>query len=141
MALMVIPNEGKLLWLTWALVNNAGGIEDLHCHLYKNNYTPIDTTTLADFTESTFAGYVAIPLVRTTFGAPALVGNVAYSTYPSVPTFVCTAGGPELCYGWYLTGDVSGKVYAAARFDVTRSMAAGATEALNPFAIGLKTFV
>jgi hypothetical protein len=141
MALMMIPNEGKLKWLTWALVNNAGGIEDLHVHLYQNNYTPVDGSTLANFTESTFAGYAAEPLVRTNFGAPVLVGNVAYSTYPTDPTFVCTAGGPQLVYGWWMDGDVSGKVYAAARFDNTRSMAAGATETLSPFAIGLKTFV
>lgn len=140
MALMVIPNEGKLKWLQWALVNNAGGIEDLTLELYQNNYTPVDASVQASFTAATFAGYSTVPLVRTTFGAPALVGNVAYSTYPTDPVFTCTAGGPQLVYGWFMYGNASQKVYAAARFDITRSMSAGATETLSPFAIGLKTF-
>ena len=140
MALMVIPNEGKLLWLNWALVDNAGGIEGFTIELYQNNYTPVDGSTLASFTASTFAGYVAETCARSDFGPPALVGNVAYSTLSFDPTFTCTAGGPQSAYGWFMYGAISQKVYAAARFDVTRSMSAGAKEELSPFAIGLKTF-
>lgn len=140
MALMVIPNEGKLLWLNAALVLNAGGQEDFWLSLYQNNTTPTDATTIADFTESTFAGYAKFELIRTTFVAPVIVANVAFSEYPTDPQFDCTAGGPQSAFGWYMWGKVSSKVYAAARFDITRSMSAGASEKLSPFAIGLKTF-
>jgi hypothetical protein len=136
---MVIPNEGKLLWLTWAITGNPPTLESFIVKLFKNNYTPVDASTASDFTEATFTGYAAITIARTAFSAPAIVSDVAYSSVSGYPTYTCTAGGIEVCYGWYMVGASSGKVLAAQRFDNARSISAGAVEKLNPFIFGLDT--
>jgi hypothetical protein len=137
---MVIPNEGKLLWLYWALVTNGGDLEDFVLKGYSNNYTPVDASTAANFTESLFTGYAAIDIDRADMNNPGIVANVAISTCSFVPQWTCTGGAAENLYGWFLVGAVSGKVLAAQRFDNVRVMASGATESINPFQISFKTF-
>jgi hypothetical protein len=137
---MVIPNEGKELLLYWALGTDGSDLEDFILRLYKNDYTPVDGSSGANFTVSDFDGYMDLPILRANFDPVAIVANVAEIEYDTVPEFVCTGGAAQNAYGWYLLGDTSGKVIAAQRFDSPRSMAPGATERLDPFKIKLKTF-
>lgn len=137
---MVIPNEGKLIWLDWAMQNAGSPTEDYSLRLYSNNYTPVDGTTETDFTESAFTGYVRVNIDQADMGGSGLVGNVAVSECDFVPVFTCTGGAPELAYGWYLIGRTSGTVLAAQRFDAARTMASGATESIDPFTLSLETF-
>jgi hypothetical protein len=140
MANMVIPNEGKLLWLEWALTGDGSSLEDFVVRLYSNNYTPVDGSTLANFTEATFTGYTELDIMRSDFSTPVIVANVAEAQTSVPPEWTCTGGAAQDIYGWYLVGVDSGKVLAAQRFDAVRTMAAGATETLDPFKIKLKTF-
>lgn len=138
--LMVIPDEGKLKWLYWALDTDGSDLEDFVLDLYQNNYTPDDASTASSFTVSSFGGYAQVSLLRSAFGAPAITSHVAYSGVSTPPAFSCTSGGSQTAYGWYLRGATSDKVLAAAAFDVPRVMSPGATETLDPFRLGLKTF-
>lgn len=137
--MIVIPNEGKTLWLYWALESDGTDFEDFLVKLYKNNYVPVDASTLANFTISTFTGYADFNVDRADFGSPAIVANVAYETAGVIPSYTCTAGGPEDCYGWLMVGVVSGKVLAAEKFPLPISVVNGLTITLDPFKIALQT--
>lgn len=136
---MVIPNEGKQLWLEWALPGDGTSFEDFEINLFSNDYTPVDGSTDSDFTAATFGGYAQVDAERADFGAPSISSNVAYSLLSFVPTFTQTSGSPQTVYGWWMRGATSGIVLAAQRFDTARVMAIGATETLDPFRIGLKS--
>lgn len=137
--LMVIPNEGKELWLYWALGTDGTDLEDFEINLFQNNYTPDDDSTDSDFTVATFTGYAQVDADRAQFGAPAIIADVAYSTLNFVPTFICTGGAAQTVYGWWMRGRTSGIVLAAQRFDAPRVMTNGATEELDPFRIALQS--
>jgi len=137
--LMVIPNDGKKKWEEGA-AKDGGTPPDWTLHLYQNSYTPDDSSVLSDFTESTFGGYAPVAILRSEMGAPAITANVAYTTRSTAPTFTCSSGSPENCYGWYLTSDDDDTVIAAQKFNTVRSMTALAIEAIDPFKIALKTF-
>lgn len=137
---MVIPNEGKQLALDrWLDPDNSPG-ENWVIRLYSNNYTPVDGSTVANFTEAAFTGYAAVSLNPATFPTSSISANVAVSTYPTAPTFTCTGGGGQTVYGWYAEGATSGKVLAAQKFDAARVIVSGSNEKLDPFTISFKTF-
>ena len=140
MANMLIPDEGKLLWLYWALCTDGSDLEDFTLRLYKNNFTPDDNTVLADFTEATFGGYGAVGIARASMGTPTIVSHVAESTRSSAPVFTCTSGSSQTVYGWYLESNTTNKCVATQAFDTPRVMSPGATESIDPFKMDLKTF-
>jgi hypothetical protein len=137
---MVIPNEGKTVALNTELNSGSTASETWHVRLFKNNYTPVDGSVLADFTEATFTGYAQVDVAPSDWGAATIVADVAESTSAVTPTYTCTGGSTQDVYGWYAVGATSNKVRAAQKFNTARSMSAGATEALDPFKIKLKTF-
>jgi len=137
---MVIPNEGKIKWLQWALFSNGADFEDYTLELYQNDVFPGDASTKASFTAATFPGYVAVPVPRADFADAVIVANVAFSTCTFVPTFTCTGGTGQGVFGWFFYGATSNKCLAAQRFDFTRNMTPGVSELINPFQFGLKTF-
>jgi hypothetical protein len=114
--------------------------EDLNVSLYTNNYTPVDGSVTANFTEATFAGYVPRVLSNGSMDNSTIVADVAVGHFGSAPTYTCTGGSPQTVYGWFLTGDSSGLTYLAQKFDTPRVMNTGAVEALDPFNVKLKTF-
>lgn len=138
--MMVIPNEGKLLWLYWALGTDGSDLEDFVIDLYQNDYTPVDASTGADFTAATFTGYSQFAVARADFAAPAIASNVAVSDLTPFPDWTCTGGSMQTCYGWYMRGASSGDVLAAERFATPRQMANGAKLSLDPFEMKLKSF-
>lgn len=137
---MIPPNEGKELLLYWMLSTAGGDLENFVCELFQNNYTVIETSVMADFTPATFPGYSPVGVGRADFLPVALVGNIATITLPSPPTYDCTGGGGQLCYGWFLYGATSEKVVFAQNFASARDMTTGASEILSPFTISLKTY-
>lgn len=140
MANMVIPNEGKILWDQWATGADVSGLEDYVFDLYQNSYTPVDGSSAANFLVASFPGYAQVPVARSTYGTPTIVSNVAYALSSVSPLWSCTSGGPQTVYGWYMRSASTGKVLAAAVFDVPWVMAAGATLTLSPNQLALKTF-
>ena len=106
--------------------------ESFDLKLYQNNYTPVDGSSGANFTESTFPGYANWGLARGDFAAPVLVGAQASANDATVPEFVCTGGAGEDAYGWYLLSHTTVKVLAAQRFTTKFTMVSGAKIKLDP---------
>lgn len=79
--------------------------------LYKNNYNPVLGSAAGNFTESTFAGYASIAIGA---GGGAFDNGASQAENDwTLQTFICTAGGPENVYGWYIT--VGGVIVCAQR--------------------------
>ena len=109
---LLVPNQGEDLALQ-ALVNKTAP-QNLTYRLYKNNKTPAETDTEADYTQSTFTGYAAAALT-----------GASWSTTPGAPTsatyaqqsFTSSADqAAELAYGYYVIQATSGKLVWAERF-------------------------
>jgi len=137
---MVIPNEGKLLWLYWALGTDGSDLEDFVVDLFSSNTTVVDASTATDFTIATFTGYAQVPVDRADFAAPSISSNVAIIDDSTFPVFTCTGGSPQTVYGWIMRGATSGDIVAGQNFDSPRVMNPGATESLDPFEFKFKTF-
>lgn len=123
----VTPEEGLADILGLLLAQN------LQLHLFKNNWTPGDTDTLATFTEATFAGYAAITLTGGLWTITQAVPTNA--TYPA-QTFNCTTSGvSQTIYGYYVSRPSSGKCWWAERFPPANIIAvanAGQSIIINP---------
>lgn len=138
--LMVIPDAGKALWLTWALSSDGSDFEDFVITLFQNDYVPDDDSVVADFDDADFDGADPIILTRADFTDPTTTAHVAESEGVPAPEWTFGAGSPQTVYGWYMIGADSNTVLAAQRFDTARIMNVGATEKLDPFKFKLKTF-
>lgn len=112
----IMPNEGEMKALEHIV--NKTAPENLVLRLFKNNYTPVDAATSADFTEADFTGYSAITLTGASW-ASAVSGNPSSIAYAQ-QTFTSSAGSQsQIVYGYYLQQTTSGKVIAAERFTGT----------------------
>jgi len=90
-----VPNGGELLILAELIAY----FDSLVLHLYKNNYTPIDTSVVGDFTSADFDGYASIALGP--WGAPYTNGAGKAETDETVRTFTMTgAVTPNTIYGY-----------------------------------------
>ena len=108
---IVIPNEGVLESVSRIIADN------MRLKLFKNDYTPVHTSALANFTECDVAGYADVLVVFGDWDAPALSGNTGYTQTAPI-AFSATAPNTQDIYGWYLVDGTSTFVIAAARFDV-----------------------
>lgn len=82
--------------------------------LYINDYTPTDTSILANFQEAGFPGYAGDSNI---VWNPALQANGRAEIEAAAITFTCTGGGAaESVYGYYVT-DTGGALLFAERFD------------------------
>lgn len=109
---LVLPNQGEGIALAALVAKTAG--QNLILKLFKNDYTPIETTLEANLTVADFTGYADQTLTAAnwtlTEGAPSDV------TYPQC-TFTSTAGSQnQPVYGYYLVQVTSGKLVWAERF-------------------------
>jgi hypothetical protein len=86
-------------------------LEQLTLRLYVNDFTPIDASTAANFTQASGSGYAAAALTAGSWTVTA--GNPATATYPQV-TFTFT-GALGNVYGYYVT-KADGTVIFAERF-------------------------
>jgi len=113
-------------WVAKKQVNYDGSGTNLVMHLFSNNYTPVDGSTLGSFTECTFLGYAAQTLIGAswTFAADAPT-CASHSTV----TFSSTADQAlSYIYGFYLTrGSTGSLVYAERATDAPYAIV-GATD-------------
>jgi hypothetical protein len=137
---MVIPDSGKAYFLLICFGSQSAAAGSLHLRLFKNDYTPVDTSGLGDFTEADFSGYSEIVIAPADWDDAFIVSNVAEMQTLTAPSWTATAGTPNTVYGWYLVFTGSSIVVAAQRFDSPRDMSPGAVETLDPFKFKLKTF-
>ena len=103
------PNAAEVLLLQYIVgVVDAGSPV---ISLYKNDLTPVEATTIGDFTESTEAGYAAKTLTSASW-TTTLSGDTATAVY-SQETFSFTTGADV--YGYFIT-DTAGALMWCERF-------------------------
>jgi hypothetical protein len=90
------------------------GTSNYKFRLFTSNTTPGTATVIGDFTEATFAGYVAIAANTITWAAATLVGHVANSNGSNI-VFNNTSGGAVNVYGVYVTNASGSLLYYAER--------------------------
>ena len=121
----IAPNEGLLPSHEEFLDNG----EDWSLRLFRNDFTPVAGSVLADFTVANFTGYTSKTLTRAvgagTWGAPSLNGNVSESVYGTDQSFTYTGATSQTIYGWYIVGATSGKVILAHRWTDGARVAVG----------------
>lgn len=116
---VIVPDvaEPVLLTMIQAFVNAAG----LHVRLYKNNYIPVDGSTLGNFTEADFSGYASVVPTMT---VPTEVSNKAEMHDNATRHFTHNGGGTgNSIYGYYVTLDTGPALLWAERFSAPITMA------------------
>lgn len=103
-------NDGSLAAALDAILANAD-FATAKLRLFKNNFTPSNTSVIASFTEADFAGYAPIDL--SAWGAAALFAHVAQAQNIAT-SFVITAGTQNI-YGWYVTNAAGTKLLLSQR--------------------------
>jgi len=126
---LVVSNAGELLLLEW-LLKSTSTPENLTLKLYSNNYTPLATSTAANFTECTFTDYAAKTLSRASWTAPATNGSGKGETTYAEQEW--TAGSSQTIYGYYVVGATSGTLIWAQLFPTPRTPASGDTVVVTP---------
>lgn len=78
-------------------------LSPIHVHLYQNPHVPALTDILANYTESTFAGYAVWAIATGDWSAsgPDITGDNAFSQVAPHP-FTLTAGA-QAVYGFFIT--------------------------------------
>lgn len=96
--------------------------------LYKNNYTPVGTSTAANFTEADFSGYSAKTLTYSSWTTASSVSNVAKTTYADQ---TWTSGSTQTVYGYYVV-DASGNLIFAELFSPQADLVASTPLVVSP---------
>jgi len=107
---LLVPDVGEVLLLSYAL--NKVAATDVKIKLFTNDYTPVEGSVVADFTEATAAGYAAIALTGASWTITTTTG-VTTATYAQ-QTFTFTAASTN--YGYYVTNNDGSQVLWAERF-------------------------
>lgn len=98
---MSIPNVEEVRILNNYIRN------PISLRLYSNDYTPVEASTLANFTSVAGGGYAAIELAFASWVVAA--GDPSEAEYPEQEfTFTGTTTAPGTIYGYYLVDTVTG---------------------------------
>jgi hypothetical protein len=107
---LLVANEGEQLALE--MITNKTAAEDLILRLYENDYTPVETSALVNFTEATFTGYSQASLANADWTIP----DGGPATHVK-KTFTSSAGSQsKSAYGYYVVHVTAGVVLYAERF-------------------------
>ena len=101
---LLVPDVGEVLLLKYALNHTAA--TDVKIKLFTNDYTPVEGSVVANFTEATAAGYAAITLTGASWTIATDTG-VTTATYAQ-QTFTFTAASTN--YGYYITNAAGSQV-------------------------------
>jgi len=113
-----VPDVGELILLN--ALRAVPATTNWFCMLYQNNYTPVDGSVFADFTEATFNGYSAQGFA---FSAPTTVSGKATLVATAPCVFTSTGGSPANTIYGYMVGDtLTGEVVWAERFGSSQAM-------------------
>lgn len=125
---IVVPNAFEVLVLEWIL-NNV----NLSLRLYSNDYTPVEGSTLASFTEVAGGGYT--PKTLTAGGWTVTAGDPSFGTYAQqIFNFTGATNAPGTIYGYFIL-DPSNVVRWAERFpgaNVPFTPISGSSIKINP---------
>lgn len=130
---LLVPDVGEVLLLSYSLNKITPG-DTIKLKLFTNDYTPVEGSLIANFTEAVAAGYAAIALAKVDWTIATATG-VTTAEQPQ-KTFTLTAASTD--YGYYIT-DVAGTgLLWAERFsDAPHSIpSGGGTEKITVKLIG-----
>jgi hypothetical protein len=82
---LITPNEGEIELLRKMLHDPLTVDENYILKLFRNDFTPGDSSTSVSFTEANFTNYVAKTLTRALWNIPVTVTNKAQSSLDPVP--------------------------------------------------------
>ena len=117
---LLCPDVGEVLLLKYALNHTVA--TNVKLHLYTNDYTPVEGSTISNFTECTASGYAAITLTGSSFTVSTAAG-VTTAEYAQ-QTFTLTGASTD--YGYYITDNAGTQVLWAERFsDAPHSIPSG----------------
>jgi hypothetical protein len=123
---LLCPNVGEVTLLSYMLDKTEAGHPVMH--LYNNNYTPVETSTLGHFTQCTESLYAAATLTSSSWTI-ATDGDTTTASYPET-TF--TFGTAANVYGYYVTSTGGDLLWAEAFSGVFTLPAAGGSIAITP---------
>src|SRR3972149_6191091 len=96
---LVAVNQGEGIALK-AILNHTAP-QNLSLRLYKNDKTPVEADTEADYTQADYAGYAAVTLTGSSWtvteGAPTI------ATFAQQSFTRSSTGAAQTVYGYYLT--------------------------------------
>ena len=117
---LVVPDSSERYHLDYLMDK-----EDRVYHLYQNDYTPTETSALADFTEANFTGYSAQTVAATAWNNSVTDGSG--TTCADAPDISWTNTGTtsQNIYGYYVTDTANTTLLWAERFS-------NAPRTLNP---------
>ena len=115
---LLFPVTGENIALEYIV--NKDAPENLVLVPYKNNYTPVDGSTVANFTAATDFADNDVTLAGANWDAAAS-GTITATT---TTTFSVTAGTPtETIYGYFMKRAVGGELVYAERFATAYTLA------------------
>ena len=105
-----VPDVGEIFLLTELLNNTFTGAK---LRLFKNDYTPVDGSTLANFTQANFSGYAQI--VLNAWGVAVTVAGRASADHAPV-NFTHNGGATaNNIYGYYVVDATEAELLFAER--------------------------
>ncbi len=122
---LVTPNAGELELLTKMLKSALTVDEDYVLKLFSNDYTPVNSTVVGDFTESAFGGYASKTLTRAGWNAASTVTSKAQMDYGTTQSWTCNTTVGGTIYGYFVLAATSGTCLWAERFNVARTVSNG----------------
>jgi len=129
---LLVPDEGEVYLMSYML--NKVASADVKLCLYTNDYTPVEGSVYASFTEAVVAGYARITLA----GADWTIATNTGVTTAEQPqkTFTLTAASTD--YGYFVINNAGTKVLWAERFsDAPHTIpSGGGTEKITVKLIG-----
>ena len=130
---LLVPDVGEVLMLSYSLNKIAPG-DSVKLKLFTNDYTPVEASVIASFTEAVAAGYAAIDLAKADWSIATDTGVTTAAQ--AQKTFTLTAASTN--YGYYITNNDGSQVLWAERFsDAPHTIpAGGGTEKITVNLIG-----
>lgn len=134
--MILVPDAGERAMLDVTL--RAPLVTDivLSLRLYKNDYTPVAASVLADFTEATFMGYFRRDLARADWSTPVTVLGRARSEHGTAALTWTNSGASQTVYGYFIVDPGTAIVWWAERFNVPRVVPNGGQLVLQPALTG-----
>lgn len=110
---LVVPNDSEAIMLRYITNNDAP--ENLVIRLYSNNFTPIETSVVGNFTEVTGGGYTEMSLIPASWTI--ITGNPSQAEHTEITwTFTGATGAGGNVFGYYVVRAVGGELMWAERF-------------------------
>ena len=129
---LLVPDVGEVLLLSYAL--NKVAPTEVQLKIYTNDYTPVEGSVVANFTEATAEGYAAIELAGASWTIATAAGVTTATYAQQTETFTAASTN----YGYYITNHDGSQVLWAERFsDAPHTIpAGGGTEKITCNLIG-----